>query len=389
MVLIPVILAGGGGKRLFPLSTKENPKYFLRVNSDSSLLEETIERASFVLQEVDRRKLERKEKSGYKKNITPEIILVVNESQSPRIKRFLRGEGLRVKILEEPMMKNTAPAICYCARYIMEKYGDAIMLVMPSDHKIQGKSSFLKAVKKGYITAQKGLIATFGIVPTYPETGYGYIKVDRKQKITKGVFKVEKFTEKPDRKTAEKYVKSGNYYWNSGIFMFRASLILDELRRFTKIVDIFERYEDIRRVYDSVPEISIDYAVCEKSDKIACISSNFRWSDIGSFKSMWELYRKDKGENAGDGIFFEAERCFVISSDRGKENEKGKAKSEKKKKVIIFGLKDVVFAEGEKYILVAPMWRSQEVKKIAEFIEAKEMKNKINKKTERKKQKNQ
>lgn len=368
MLVIPVILAGGGGKRLFPLSTKENPKYLLRVSSDKSLLEETIERASLVLEKLNKSE----EKSRSKK--PPEIILVVNEAQSTRIKSILKERGIRAKILKEPMMKNTAPAICYCARYIRRKYGDAVMLVMPSDHKIQGKSGFLNAVKKGYIAAQKGFIATFGIVPTYPETGYGYIKADIKREISKGVFKAEKFTEKPDRKTAEKYLRSGNYYWNSGIFMFRASLILDELRRFTKIVDIFERFEDIRKVYENVPEISIDYAVCEKSDRITCISSEFQWSDIGSFNSMWELHKKDNDGNAGDGIFFESEKCFVMcldSKNREKSGKSRKSKGDKRKKVIIFGLKDLIFAEGEEYILVAPMRRSQEVKKIAELIEGK------------------
>ncbi len=369
MLLIPVILAGGGGKRLFPLSTKENPKYLLKVASDKSLLEETVERAFLALEKVNRSEIK---KSRSKK--PPEIILVVNESQSPRIKSVLRGKGIRIKILEEPMMKNTAPAICYCARYIREKYGDAVMLVMPSDHKIHGKSGFLNAVKKGHIAAQKGFITTFGIVPTYPETGYGYIKVDKKREIAKGVFKAEKFTEKPDRKTAEKYLRSGNYYWNSGIFMFRASLILEELGRFTEIVDIFERFKDIKKVYENVPEISIDYAVCERSDRIACISSEFQWSDIGSFNSMWELHGKDRYGNAGDGIFFEAEKCFVMSLDRDNREKSGrsrKSKGDKRKKVIIFGLKDLIFAEGEEYILVAPMQRSQEVKRIAEFIERK------------------
>jgi mannose-1-phosphate guanylyltransferase/mannose-6-phosphate isomerase len=361
--IVPVILAGGGGKRLFPLSTKQKPKYLLKINSPKTLLEETIERAIKIQGKINKNLNHRNFKNF-------PIVLVANIKQKKAISSITK-KFRKAKILEiyEPLMKNTAPAICFAAKKILEKFGDCIMFVMPSDHKIEGDENFLKSAQAAYEAAKQNFIATFGIVPTHPETGYGYIKISKENPLMSvdgvNIFKAEKFTEKPTREKAEDYLKSGEYFWNSGIFAFKSSVILDELRKFTKIPETFEKYP-VKKAYNAVEEISIDYAVCEKSDKIVCIPANFRWSDIGSFKAIKEFYKTDEKRNAGDAIFEDSENSFVIRED-GKRNEKPKkTKKEKGKKIILFGVKDLALVETENFLVVFPLDKSQDIKKLAE-----------------------
>ncbi len=363
---IPVILAGGGGKRLFPISTKQKPKYLLKINSSKTLLEETIERAIKIQKKINKN-------STYIDSKNFPIVLVANTKQKKSISSITR-KLRKVKIMEiyEPLMKNTAPAICFAAKKILEKFGDCVMFVMPSDHKIEGDENFLKAAHSAYEAAKQNFIATFGIVPTHPETGYGYIKISKNNPLISvngiQVFKAEKFTEKPTREKAEEYLKSGEYFWNSGIFAFKSSVILDELKKFTKIPETFEKYQ-VKKAYKIVEEISIDYAVCEKSDKIVCIPANFRWSDIGSFKAIKEFYKTDEKGNAGNAIFEDSENSLVIREDEKKKNEKSKktkTKREKYKKIIFFGVKDLALVETENFLVVFPIDKSQDIKKLAE-----------------------
>jgi len=360
---IPVILAGGGGKRLFPLSTKQKPKYLLKINSPKTLLEETIERAIKIQEKINKT-------HRYSKNFP--IVLVANIKQKKAISSIIR-KFRKVKIMEiyEPLMKNTAPAIYFAAKKISEKFGDCVMIVMPSDHKIEGDENFLKSAQSAYEAAKQNFIATFGIVPTHPETGYGYVKISKYNPLISvngiQVFKAEKFTEKPTREKAEEYLKSGEYFWNSGIFAFKSSVILDELKKFTKIPETFEKYQ-VKKAYEIVEEISIDYAVCEKSDKIVCIPANFRWSDIGSFKAIKEFYKTDEKGNAGNAIFEDSENSFVIREDVKKngKSKKTKMKREKYKKIILFGVKDLALVETENFLVVFPIDKSQIIKKLAE-----------------------
>jgi mannose-1-phosphate guanylyltransferase/mannose-6-phosphate isomerase len=361
--IILVILAGGGGKRLFPLSTKQKPKYLLKINSPKTLLEETIERAIKIQGKINKNLNHRNFKNF-------PIVLVANIKQKKAISSITK-KFRKAKILEiyEPLMKNTAPAICFVAKKILEKFGDCIMFVMPSDHKIEGDENFLKSAQAAYEAAKQNFIATFGIVPTHPETGYGYIKISKENPLMSvdgvNIFKAEKFTEKPTREKAEDYLKSGEYFWNSGIFAFKSSLILDELRKFTKIPETFEKYP-VKKAYNAVEEISIDYAVCEKSDKIVCIPANFRWSDIGSFKAIKEFYKTDEKRNAGDAIFEDSENSFVIREDRKRNEKPKKTKKERGKKIILFGVKDLALVETENFLVVFPLDKSQDIKKLAE-----------------------
>jgi mannose-1-phosphate guanylyltransferase len=364
--IVPVILAGGGGKRLFPLSTKQKPKYLLKINSPKTLLEETIERAIKTQEKINKNLNHRSSKNF-------PIVLVANIKQKKAISSITK-KFRKVKILEiyEPLMKNTAPAICFAAKKILEKFGDCIMFVMPSDHKIEGDENFLKAAQAAYEAAKQNFIATFGIVPTHPETGFGYIKVSKDNPLMSvdgvNIFKAEKFTEKPTREKAEEYLKSGEYFWNSGIFAFKSSVILDELRKFTKIPETFEKYP-VKKAYNVVEEISIDYAVCEKSDKIVCIPASFRWSDIGSFKAIKEFYKTDEKGNAGNAIFEDSENSLVIREEENKNKQTTKTKKkgkEKEKKIILFGVKDLAVVETENFLVVFPLDKSQDIKKLAE-----------------------
>ncbi|MCX7733731.1 MAG: mannose-1-phosphate guanylyltransferase [bacterium] len=337
--LISVILAGGGGKRLFPISTQDNPKYLLKIGSEKTLLEETIGRAQNVS-----KKLQKKTK----------IIVVCNSKQVLSVRKNLKGED--IDIIPEPEAKNTAPAICLSALEVMKKIGgDAVMLVMPSDHKIEKIERFIEAVNIGYKSAIDGNIVTFGVKPTYPETGYGYIEIS--EQLQDGVHKIRRFTEKPSYDKAKIFVESGGFLWNSGIFMFKAETIIEELKKYTDIPEIMLSY-DLKKAYRLVPNISIDYAVCEKSDKIVCIPTDFTWSDIGSFRSIKQFLESDSRGNAGQAQFFDSDECLYISDGKNK----------KRKKVIFFGLKRIAVAEGENYILILPLERDQEVKDICDKV---------------------
>jgi mannose-1-phosphate guanylyltransferase/mannose-6-phosphate isomerase len=351
--LIPVILAGGGGRRLFPISTQKNPKYLLKINSSKSLIEETIERAILCQKEIN------------KSEVYP-IFIVSNIKHKNKIKRVIQKlkrtkaknnnstRKLKIEYLFEPLMKNTAPAICYSALKIQEKFKDAVLLILPSDHKIQDNNKFKEAIKSAYEVAKENFIVTLGITPQYAETGYGYIKIsEKKLKDKDNVFEVEKFTEKPSKEKAEEFMKSGKYFWNAGIFIARTSTILEELGKYTPIPNIMKE-NSIKKAYQIVPEISIDYAVCEKSKKMACVVADFRWSDVGSFKAIKELFQNDENGNSGNADFIECKNSLVFSQNN------------KRKKIILFGVENLVIAEGENFLLVTSLEKSQDIKKISE-----------------------
>ena len=278
-----IILAGGSGSRLWPLSRELYPKQLLNLISDKSLLQSTFERLTNCMQK-------------------DEILSITNTKHSANVRMQLAQQAENPKVLSEPVSKNTAPAIALATKYIMQETGeDPVILVVPSDHLIQDKEHFLSTVKKGEKLAEEGYIVTFGIKPNYPETGYGYINTLKPLDIG---FKVKEFVEKPNLETAEKYLKAGTYYWNSGIFMFKASTMIAEIEKnapeIAKIaqnVD-FTKSSDIPFVeFDKMPSISIDYAVMEKSDKIALVALESDWNDLGSWQSIYDVSKKDENNN--------------------------------------------------------------------------------------------
>lgn len=330
-----IILAGGSGSRLWPLSRELYPKQLLNLNSDKSLLQATFERL---------------------KRCTSEIISITNTKHASNVKMQLGELCENPKVLSEPVAKNTAPAIVLATKYIAQTTNsDPVIIVVPSDHLIKDNEKFLLTVKKGEILAEQGYIVTFGIQPSYPETGYGYINTS--DKISNG-FKVKEFVEKPDLETAKKYLKEGTYFWNSGIFMFKASVLFEEtLKHAPEIAKLSENFDfkensEIPFIeFDKMPSISIDYAIMEKSDKIALVKLESDWNDLGSWQSIYDISPKDENGNVFVGHVLDknSKNSFIYSSS---------------KLVATIGLEDTVIVETEDAILACKKDKTQDVKEI-------------------------
>lgn len=341
--LIPVILCGGSGTRLWPLSRETYPKQFLRLLGKQSLLQQTVQRLNGI------------EELG-----AP--LLVCNESS-----RFVAAEQLReigindAQILLEPMRRNTAPAIASAALHALSQNEDPLLLVLPSDHVIKDHDAFCTAVHFARQAASDGDLVTFGIKPGGPETGYGYIRAASNE--TKVAQQVLEFVEKPNRATAEQYIASGNYYWNSGMFLFRASRYIEELERHEpKIVEacrnavaLAKKDFDFTRLdmqaYEASPDKAIDYAVMERTDRASMIPLSANWSDIGSWASVWEAADKDADNNAtsGDIQVQDCENCFIHGTTR---------------LVAAVGLKNIAIIETADAVLVMDAERAQDTKKL-------------------------
>lgn len=288
------------------------------------------------------------------------ILSITNTKHLANVKMQLKELTPAPQVLAEPVSKNTAPAIALAVKYLMQKTGnDPIILVVPSDQLIENTEKFAATVKKGEKLAQDGYIVTFGIEPSYPETGYGYINTSEN---LNNFYKVKNFVEKPDYKTAQSYLKAKTYFWNSGIFMFKASVILKEIQKLApQISEIsdkidFTKSDNIPFLdFDEMPNISIDYAVMEKSDNIALIKLESDWNDLGSWGSIYDVSPKDKNNNVFIG--------HVL--DEGSKNSFVYASS---KLVATIGLEDTVIVETEDAILACRKDRTQDVKKIYETL---------------------
>ena len=342
MKVIPVILCGGAGTRLWPLSRELYPKQLLALVDDYSLLQNTITRCA-----------------GHPDVTAP--MLVCNEEH-----RFLVAEQLRKieveasRIILEPEGRNTAPAVALAAHEAMKTDDDAILVVLPSDHVIQKTALFLEALTTAIDLAKDDALVTFGVVPDKPETGYGYIK---KGMATGAAFKVDKFVEKPDVATASEFFQSGLYYWNSGMFVFKASAYLKELAVQTpRIAEAMAKATanasadlDFTRVnaeaFKSSPADSIDYAVMEHTADALVVPLDAGWSDIGSWDALWQISEKDEHNNTlvGDAVVHGVEGSLVWSESR---------------LVSVVGLKDVIVVETADAVMVASQDQAQDVKSI-------------------------
>ena len=332
-----IILAGGSGSRLWPLSRELYPKQLLNLNSDKSLLQSTFERLEGFMPKEN-------------------IVSITNTKHTSNVRMQLSELSSKVNLLSEPVSKNTAPAIALAVKFIMQKSNsDPVIIVVPSDHLIENQDKFLSTVKKGEKLAEAGYIVTFGIKPDYPETGYGYINTS--DELQDG-FKVKEFVEKPDLETAKQYLKAGTYYWNSGIFMFKASTLIQEIEKLApEIANIsneidFTKSDEIPFIkFDKMPNISIDYAVMEKSDKIALVKLESDWNDLGSWQSIYDVSQKDKNGNVfvGHVLDKDSKNSFVYSSS---------------KLVATIGLEDTVIVETEDAILACKKDKTQDVKYI-------------------------
>ena len=339
--LIPVILSGGSGTRLWPLSRESHPKQFLPLLGEKSLLQSTCLRLR-----------------GLPGADAP--LVVANEEHRFMVAEQLRQVGATPSaLILEPVGRNTAPAIAVAALRAMQGGDDPVLLVLPSDHVIADENAFRAAVLVAMESAKAGYLVTFGIVPTAPETGYGYINAAPGE----GVRDVLRFVEKPDQATAEAYVASGEYFWNSGMFAFLASRYLDELTKNNpRMVELArESLEkasvdaDFLRLdkasFSACPSDSIDYAVMEKTDRAAIIPIDVGWNDVGSWSALWSVVEQDGNGNAhrGDVIARDCRNTLAISD---------------KRLVALIGLTDIVVVDTDDALLIAHKDRVQDVKEI-------------------------
>lgn len=300
-----VLLAGGTGTRLWPVSRARTPKQLVSFTGKDSLVQNTIKRLIPLL--------------GREK-----VRIVCGEEHVYETARHLAEIGFSPegKILSEPCGRNTAPAILLATLNIMQREADAVLCIFPADHVIRKLETFHNSIRRAVGLAEMGHIVTFGIRPLYPETGYGYI--EGAAEISDGARSIERFVEKPDLKTAQEYVESGNFFWNSGMFVFKASVMADEFRAHQPT--LFDQMQDICRktdspllsAYEKLPNISIDYAIMEKTRLGALLPSDFEWSDIGSWQSLYDFLPKDENNNVldGDVIAQDTKNCLILGGDR-------------------------------------------------------------------------
>ncbi|WP_100753549.1 mannose-1-phosphate guanylyltransferase/mannose-6-phosphate isomerase [Vibrio salilacus] len=345
-MIYPIVMAGGTGSRLWPLSRELYPKQFLNLSGELSMLQRTFERLS-----------------GFEHQ-SP--IVVCNEEH-----RFIAAEQIRIGgfshsgIILEPVGRNTAPAIALAALQALknEDESDPVLLVLAADHLIENTLEFNRSVANAYPYAKEGQLVTFGIVPTEPETGYGYIKCGERLSTGGTGYAVDKFVEKPNLADAESYLASGDYYWNSGMFMFKASKYLSELKKYRpEIVEACEKalsdaqldMEFIRvdkACFEACPDDSIDYAVMEKTKNAALVPMNAGWSDVGSWSALWEVEKKDSSNN-------------VTKGDVITVNSKGNYLHSENKLIATVGVNNLVVIETKDAVLVADKDQVQNVKSV-------------------------
>ena len=345
--ILPVILAGGSGTRLWPLSRELYPKQFLKLTGGLSMLQDTLQRLTGL-------------------DAAPPYV-ICNEEH-----RFIVAEQMRSigtgwgAIILEPAARNTAPAIALAALYATRNGDDPLLLILPADHHIADPAAFRTALAEGAALVTKDDLVTFGIVPERPETGYGYIKAGAQ--LGPRAHKVAQFVEKPDLETANRYIESGGYYWNSGMFMFRASTYLKELAAHR--ADIYDACRqaagamasdlDFQRPgadFAKSPAESIDYAVMEKTKGSLVLPIDVGWSDVGSWKALWEVSARDDHGNhvRGDVVCVDTSNSLLISEGR---------------LLATVGVNDLMVVETADAVLVAQVDRAQDVKRIVEQLRA-------------------
>ncbi|MFQ6078753.1 MAG: mannose-1-phosphate guanylyltransferase [Thermodesulfobacteriota bacterium] len=352
--MIFVIMAGGAGTRFWPLSRETKPKQFLDIFGGGPLIEETFLRISSLADEE-------------------RVYVVINRAHRELTREVFKDRG--IQILEEPCGRNTAPCIGLAAIHIKRKWGDVPMAVLPADHFIGDGELFRTTLRAGIELSQSGGIVTIGIPPDKPETGYGYIKHGRRYDSINGqeVFEVDRFVEKPDGKSALLYLREGNYLWNSGIFIFRVEVFLNEVRNYLPtlyqglaeiegVLDEDRYQKTLESVYSNLESISIDYGIMERiREPVYTIKGNFGWSDVGSWQALFKL--KDDQRDA-DGNMVEGLATIIDTRDSFIINRSEKL-------VALLGANQMVVVNTPDAVLVADLDRSQEVKAIAEAIKRK------------------
>lgn len=344
MNIYGVIMAGGGGTRFWPLSRQAMPKQLLNLSGKDLMVNETITRIEPVIKKED-------------------IFIVTNKVQAEKMKEVV-VEGVKEShILSEPSARNTAACIGYAAMEILKKHGDGIMCVFPSDHYIKKQTEFVQVLENAVKVAEKeDKLVTIGITPTFPCTGYGYIKYDSSESGT--AKKVIEFVEKPNLEKAEEYLASGDYAWNSGMFIWKASTIMnnfekylpkvyEDLQKIGKAMGTEQEQSVIEEIYPGIESISIDYGIMERSEDVKIIPGEFGWNDVGSWDTLGVLYDADENGNVivGNQINIDTKDCISFS---------------KKRLITTVGVENLIIVETDDAIMVCDKSRAQDVKLIVE-----------------------
>jgi len=349
--IYPVIMAGGSGTRFWPLSRKHRPKQFLALAGDVPLLASTVARLP-PLAKADR------------------TFVVCGPVHAAAARKMLPGLP-RENFIVEPCARNTAPCVGLAALHVAARERKGIMAMLPADHHVARPDAFREALAAGAELAEAGAIATIGLRPSRPETGYGYLKIGprlaarAKGKARLTAHKVERFVEKPDVVTAARYLADGSYLWNSGIFVFRADVILEEIAKampvlgeqlaaIGKTLGTPAYARTLKRVFPECPSISIDYGVMEKSERIAVVPAEFGWSDVGSFAALSEVREQDASGNVaeGDALVIDGKNNVVLAT--------------RSRPVAVIGLDDVIVVDAGDAVLVCRRDRAQDVRKAVE-----------------------
>lgn len=348
--MIPVILSGGSGSRLWPLSRKHYPKQFLALTGTDTLFQQTLKRLRFDGMQAP--------------------VLVCNQEHRFIVQEQLKTQKLETQaILLEPFGRNTAPAVAIAAMKLLAEGRDELLLVLPADHVMENQAAFEAALQQARKAAENGEMVLFGIPASRPETGYGYIRSMPDDSLPRGVVRVQSFVEKPDEARARAFVESGDYFWNSGMFLFRASRYLEELKKYD--TDIYDTcllaLERSRIEGDTVnidaatfaccPDNSIDYTVMEKTTRACVVPLNAGWNDVGSWSSIWDVHAKDACGNvlSGDVVVHDSHNCLVHGNG---------------KLVSVIGLDNIVVVETKDATMIVHKDRVQEVKQVVNQLDA-------------------
>ena len=335
-----VILAGGHGTRFWPASRRDRPKQFLNIPGPRSLLQETVDRLTTVVKRSH-------------------IFVITNKEYSAILREQIRGFRIPASnILLEPAPKNTAPAIAWAAARIHRRDSEAILGVFPSDHIIANRAAFQRVFRKAVRLAGRDVLVTMGIVPTRPETGYGYLQTAPAGAKSKKFLKVRRFIEKPSSARARRFLRRKNYFWNSGMFVWKTETILEEIKtHLPSVARFFERHRSpaaVKKNWSRLPAISIDYGVLEKSGRVAAVPApSLGWSDLGSWEALAEIAAGDKQGNVlqGDVLALDCRGNFIRTD---------------KRLVAAADLRDLIVIDTPDALLVCPKSSSQKVKQIVE-----------------------
>lgn len=353
MRTLSLILAGGSGTRFWPLSRTNLPKQVLNISGNDAMINETIKRCKGIIEYTD-------------------SYIVTTENQVDVIKDVTMSEVPKENILIEPAARNTAPCILYSALKLRKKYGDAVMCVFPSDHHITNDKKFREILKNAIsIAEESNKIVTIGITPTFPATGYGYINFD-KNSFDDNAYKVNEFVEKPDYMRAAKFIEDGSYLWNSGIFIWKISMIISSFKRYLpriynrmleweKHIDTSNEADSLSEIYPTVQKISIDFGIMERSDDVLVIPADIGWNDVGSWDALGAIFPPDEKGNiirSDDNILINSVNNIVFSE---------------KQLITTIDIHDMIIVSTSDALMICPKSKAQNVRNIVDELIAKDM----------------